>query len=180
MYLFDKPHKYSIRKSRPELDSDFHKLTNGWNLLLYAHTKRDHKSYGSAARLYGSWIYNYLCNQGLSHLHGELYSIQHYVIQFQLKVALNTITLTLGSKHSIEIATDNIIICYSVYNIYYTDAACALPAAIQNSQWNDETRRYYWHSVHLQWQDGQTMLVDMSWQIIIVYLIQTTYMFSSK
>ena len=140
MYLFDKPHKYSTRKSRPELDSDFHKFTNGWNLLLYAHTKRDHKSYGSAARLYGSWIYNYLCNQGLSHLHGELYSIQHYVIQFQLKVALNTITLTLGSKHSIEIATENIIICYSVYNIYYTDAACTLPAAIQNTQWNDETR----------------------------------------
>ena len=25
----DKPHKYSTRKSRPELDSDFHKFTNG-------------------------------------------------------------------------------------------------------------------------------------------------------
>jgi hypothetical protein len=37
---------------------------------------------------YGSWIYNYLCNQCLSPLqivssnsiHGEVYSIQHYVI----------------------------------------------------------------------------------------------------
>ena len=39
---------------------------------------------------YGSWIYNYLCNQCLSPLklwasnpiHGEVYSIQHYVIKF--------------------------------------------------------------------------------------------------
>jgi len=72
--------------------------------------------------------------------HGEVYSmIQHYVIKL-LKVALNTITLTLGSKNSIEIATECMILCYSVYNIYYTDAACTLPAAIQNSQWNDEAR----------------------------------------
>ena len=55
-------------------------------------------------------------------------------------MALNTITLTLGSKHSIEIATESIILCYSVYYIYHTDAACTLPAAIQNGQWNDETR----------------------------------------
>jgi len=40
--------------------------------------------------LYGSWIYNYLCNQCLSPLkvvslnptHGEVYSIQHHVIKF--------------------------------------------------------------------------------------------------
>jgi hypothetical protein len=57
-----------------------------------------------------------------------------------LNVALNTIILTLGSKHSIEIATESIILCYSVYYIYHTDAACTLPAAIQNSRWNDETR----------------------------------------
>ena len=38
---------------------------------------------------YGSWIYNYLCNQCLSPkvvrsnpTHGEVYSIQHYVIKF--------------------------------------------------------------------------------------------------
>ena len=31
---------------------------------------------------YGSWIYNYLCNQCLSQVHGEVYSIQHYVIKF--------------------------------------------------------------------------------------------------
>ena len=38
---------------------------------------------------YGSWIYNYLCNQYLSPLnlssnpvHGEVFSIQHYVIKF--------------------------------------------------------------------------------------------------
>jgi hypothetical protein len=31
---------------------------------------------------YGSWIYNYLCNQCLSPVHGEVYSIQHYVIKF--------------------------------------------------------------------------------------------------
>jgi hypothetical protein len=39
---------------------------------------------------YGNWIYNYLCNQCLSPLtlrvqtpvHGEVYSIQHYVIKF--------------------------------------------------------------------------------------------------
>jgi len=38
----------------------------------------------------GSWIYNYLCNQSLSPLnvvssnptHGEVYSIQQYVIKF--------------------------------------------------------------------------------------------------
>jgi len=56
-------------------------------------------------------------------------------------MALNTITLTLGSKNLIEIATECMILCYSVYNIYYTaDATCTLPAAIQNSQWSDETR----------------------------------------
>ena len=42
--------------------------------------------------LYGSWIYNYLCNQclfsittkvvNLNPIHGEVYSIQHYVIKF--------------------------------------------------------------------------------------------------
>ena len=38
---------------------------------------------------YGSWIYNYMCNQCLSPLiqrsnpiHGKVYSIQHYVIKF--------------------------------------------------------------------------------------------------
>jgi hypothetical protein len=37
---------------------------------------------------YSSWIYNYLCNQCISLLvssnpsHGEVYSIQHYVINF--------------------------------------------------------------------------------------------------
>ena len=41
-------------------------------------------------RLYGSWIYNYLCNQCVSQLKGvssnpthcEVYSIQHYVTKF--------------------------------------------------------------------------------------------------
>ena len=39
---------------------------------------------------YGSWIYNYLCNQCLSPLmlwvgvHGEVYSIQHYVINLSV------------------------------------------------------------------------------------------------
>ena len=41
---------------------------------------------------YGSWIYNYLCNQCLhcittndvssNSTHGEVYSIQHYVVKF--------------------------------------------------------------------------------------------------
>ena len=34
MYLFDKPHKYSTRKSGPELDSDFCKFTNGSELQI--------------------------------------------------------------------------------------------------------------------------------------------------
>ena len=81
---------------------------------------------------YGSWNYNYLCNQYLSplklYVHVKMYSIQHYVIKFVsdlrqvggfrrvlmfpppikktdrheityilLKVALNTITLTLST-----------------------------------------------------------------------------------
>jgi hypothetical protein len=43
----------------------------------------------SWALSYGSWIYNYLCNQCLSTkvmssnpIHGDVYSIQHYVIKF--------------------------------------------------------------------------------------------------
>jgi hypothetical protein len=36
---------------------------------------------------YGSWIYNYLCNRQTkvvisNHVHGKVYSIQHYVIKF--------------------------------------------------------------------------------------------------
>jgi hypothetical protein len=55
----------------------------GWHL--------DNWGRGAVSRSwsYGSWIYNYLCNQSLSPLtlsskpfHGEMYSIQHYVIKF--------------------------------------------------------------------------------------------------
>jgi hypothetical protein len=62
---------------------------------------------------YGSWIYNYLCNQCLSSLqlwvrtpfmgHGEVYSIQHYVIMFvsdldSCKSNYHTITTTTASS----------------------------------------------------------------------------------
>jgi hypothetical protein len=56
---------------------------------------------------YGSWIYNYLCNRCLSPLmlwvwtlnpiHGEVYSIKHYVIKFvsdlRQKVVVNSTTI---------------------------------------------------------------------------------------
>jgi len=42
MYLFDELNKwdYSSQKSRPDLEAEFRKCTNGWNMLLYGHTKR--------------------------------------------------------------------------------------------------------------------------------------------
>jgi hypothetical protein len=36
----------------------------------------------SSSWLYGSFIYNYLCNQCPNPVHGEVYLIQHYVINF--------------------------------------------------------------------------------------------------
>jgi hypothetical protein len=72
----------------------------------------------------GSWIYNYLYNQCLSNpIHGEVYSIQHYVIKFLsdlqqvggflrgtpgiteilLEVALNTINQTKTNLHHFRV-----------------------------------------------------------------------------
>ena len=54
---------------------------------MYSHTKVYQDMTGPLRSwLYGSWIYNYLCNQCLSPLtfrihSGEVYSIQHYVIK---------------------------------------------------------------------------------------------------
>ena len=42
MYLFDELHKwdYSTWKVRPQMVSEFRKITNGWNLYLYGNEKR--------------------------------------------------------------------------------------------------------------------------------------------
>ena len=84
----------SLASSLPERESciERYEITFVLFKYRYATSHCTCKTQGSSwSWSYGSWIYNYLCNQCLSPLtlwvrtpsvHGEVCLIQHYVIQF--------------------------------------------------------------------------------------------------
>jgi hypothetical protein len=77
----------------------------------------------SSSWSYGSWIYNYLCNQCLSQnpIHGKVYLIQHYVIKF-VSVAdrlFSPISSANKTEILVKVALNNIILPNPPLNFHF-------------------------------------------------------------